>query len=281
MATIISFVSVLEMVLSCEFTEKINDCGGVLDLTGLALNANANTLADVLSTKPVTHLVLADCMLEQTAANRLLESLNGLVALDLRGNDLRGKSVSILASVVRKCNLLHSLNLEWNSIGQCDQEFHELCNAVASNRNLVRLDLRNNQLTNGHGLHLAQLLVTNSPLKVLDLRWNRIGSTAGREIVEALKHNSTVEDLLLEGNGLSRELVESIKLICERNMRHHQTISKNKQETSFLLQQLDETKTFALGETIKLEGRLECGRREKVELESNLWTSKEVLVELR
>ena len=113
------------------------------------------------------------------------------------------------------------------------------------------------------------------------MRWNRIGSVAGREIVEALKHNSTIEDLLLEGNGLSRELVDSIKLICERNMRHHQTINKNKQETSFLLQQLDETKTFALGETIKLESQLESGRREKVELESNLWTSKEVLVELR
>jgi len=83
----------LEMVLSCELTERVNDCGGVLDLTGLALNANANTLAAVLSTKPVTHLVLADCMLEQSAANRLIESITGLIALDLRGNDLRGRSV--------------------------------------------------------------------------------------------------------------------------------------------------------------------------------------------
>jgi hypothetical protein len=64
-------------------------------------------------------------------------------------------------------------------------------------------------------------------------------------------------------------------------MENHETMSRSKQETSFLLQQLDQTKTFALGETIKLESQLENGRREKIELEANLWGSKEVLVELR
>jgi Ran GTPase-activating protein (RanGAP) involved in mRNA processing and transport len=81
--------------------------------------------------------------------------------------------ISILASVVRKCHLLHTLSLEWNSIGQCDAEFAELCNAIASNRCLTRLDFRNNQLSNGHGLQLAQLILTNPSLRVLDLRWNR------------------------------------------------------------------------------------------------------------
>ena len=190
------------MALSSELSERINGCGGVLDLSGLALNGNASRLAEVLSAKPVTHLVLADCMLDQIAANRLLETLSGLVSLDLRGNDLRGRSVSILASVVRKCSLLHSLHLEWNSLGQCDLEFGELCNAVASNRTLERLDLRNNQLSNGHGVQLALLLAQNPPLKILDLRWNRIGSTAGREIIDALKHNSTIEGT--ESNILAR-----------------------------------------------------------------------------
>ena len=64
-------------------------------------------------------------------------------------------------------------------------------------------------------------------------------------------------------------------------MRHHQTMHQSKQESSFLLQQIEDTKSFALGETIKLENRLESGRREKVELEANLWSSKEVLIELR
>ena len=48
---------------------------------------------------------------DQSTADRLLESLSGLVSLDLRGNDLRGRSVSILAAVVRKCSALHSLHL--------------------------------------------------------------------------------------------------------------------------------------------------------------------------
>ena len=51
------------MVLSSEFEERLRNTGGVLDLSGLALNSNASQLADVLNSKPVTHLVLADCML--------------------------------------------------------------------------------------------------------------------------------------------------------------------------------------------------------------------------
>jgi len=269
------------MVLSSEFEERLRNTGGVLDLSGLALNSNASQLADVLISKPVTHLVLADCMLDQSTADRLLESLSGLVSLDLRGNDLRGRSVSILAAVVRKCSALHSLHLEWNALGQCDQQFDELCNAIATNRTLARLDLRNNQLGNSHGVQLAQLLATNPMLRVLDLRWNRIGSTGGREIVEALKHNSTIEELLLEGNGLSRELIDAISIICERNMLNHQNQSRNQQEASFLLAQIEDAKTFALGETIKMENQLEKSRREKVQLESTLWGNKEILVELR
>ena len=83
------------MVLSSELAEKVADCGGVLDLSGLALNSNASGLAEVLRTKPVTHLILSDCMLEQKTADQLLESLSGLVSLDLRGNDLRGRSIRI------------------------------------------------------------------------------------------------------------------------------------------------------------------------------------------
>merc|ERR1711915_816857 len=115
-----------KMVLSSEFEERLHNTGGVLDLSGLALNSNASQLADVLTSKPVTHLVLADCMLDQQTADRLLESLSGLVSLDLRGNDLRGRSVSILAMVVRKCTQLHSLHLEWNALGQTDSQFDEL-----------------------------------------------------------------------------------------------------------------------------------------------------------
>ena len=120
-------------------------------------------------------------------ASKLLSSLSGLISLELRGNDLRGSSLSVLASLVRRCTLLHSLSLEWNSLGHSELEFSELCNAVGNNRNMTKFDLRNNQLTNGHGIIIANLIGSNPALKEIDIRWNRIGSTAGREILDALK----------------------------------------------------------------------------------------------
>ena len=58
-------------------------------------------------------------------------------------------------------------------------------------------------------------------------------------------------------------------------------MSRNQQEASFLLAQIEDAKTFALGETMKMENQLEKSRREKVQLESTLWGNKEILVELR
>ena len=64
-------------------------------------------------------------------------------------------------------------------------------------------------------------------------------------------------------------------------MLNHQNQSRNQQEASFLLAQIEDAKTFALGETMKMENQLEKSRREKVQLESTLWGNKEILVELR
>ena len=75
--------------------------------------------------------------------------------------------------------------------------------------------------------------------------------------------------------------MDAISIICERNMLNHQNQSRNQQEASFLLSQIEDAKTFALGETMKMENQLEKSRREKVQLESTLWGNKEILVELR
>ena len=38
----------------------------------------------------------------------------------------RGKSIAELAALVRRCSLLHTLNLEWNSFGHSDLEFRNV-----------------------------------------------------------------------------------------------------------------------------------------------------------
>ena len=104
-----------------------------------------------------------------------------------KGNDLRGPSVAVLAQLVRRCELLYSLNLEWNALGQCELEFGELMSSIGAHRTIHDIDLRNNQLQSGHGQIIAQMLATNPTIKRLDLRWNRIGATAGRELLDAMK----------------------------------------------------------------------------------------------
>lgn len=264
-----------------ELGTRLETCAGTLDLSGLALNSDIKGLADVLKTKPVTHLVLADCLLDPSAAEKLFNVLSGLSVLDVRGNDLRGKSVSALAGLIRKCSTLHTIIMEWNSLGNCEFEFEELCNAITTSRSITKVDLRNNQLGNSHGQSLAQLIAANPPIRSLDLRWNRIGASGGREIVEAIKHNSTIEELLLEGNGLSKDLVDSIRVICERNRCQSEAVLRGHKEASFLLNELEMTKTLAMSETQKLEGQLSVGRREKTKIEGDLWDTKEILIQLR
>ena len=94
---------------------------------------------------------------------------------------------TVYFQLVRRCELLYSLNLEWNALGQCELEFSELMSSIGSHRTIHDLDLRNNQLQSSHGQVVAQMLATNPTIKRIDLRWNRIGATAGREILDALK----------------------------------------------------------------------------------------------
>jgi len=275
------FDCLTEMVLSSDLLNRIDSTKGSLDLSGLALAGSIDSLAEVLQSRDVTHLNLSDCMLSSVAASKLLTSLSGLISLELRGNDLRGDAINTLAALVRRCSLLHTLNLEWNSLGQTDVEFNELCNSISNNRNMINLDIRNNQLTNAHGVTIANLIATNPTIKCLDLRWNRIGTSAGREIVDALKHNNTIENVLLDGNGLTHDLIEAIRLICDRNSTNHQLQEKTKLQTSFLLQELENTKTLALDQTVRFENEIDISRQEKIQLEANLWANKNVLVELR
>merc|ERR1711935_614286 len=127
----------------------------------------------------------------------------------------------------------------------------------------------------------AQMLSTNPTLKRIDMRWNRIGATAGREILDALKHNTTIESVLLDGNGLTADLVDSIRLIADRNSVAHQIHQKSQDQTSFLLDELEQTKSVALQESTRFNSEREITHHQRVELEANLWANKNVLIELR
>ena len=65
-----------------------------------------------------------------------------------------------------------------------------LTEALAVNKTLTHLDLRNNQLSPQSGVHLAKMLSINSTLKTLDLRWNSIDDSVAVQMENAVKQNS-------------------------------------------------------------------------------------------
>ena len=70
-----------------------------LDLSGLALAGSVDGLVELFQSRDIAHLNLSDCLLSSKPASQLLASLNGVTTLELKGNDLRGGSVAVLAQV--------------------------------------------------------------------------------------------------------------------------------------------------------------------------------------
>ena len=56
-------------------------------------------LVELFQSRDIAHLNLSDCLLSSKPASQLLASLNGVTTLELKGNDLRGASVAVLAQV--------------------------------------------------------------------------------------------------------------------------------------------------------------------------------------
>ena len=90
-----------------------------------------------------------------------------------------------------------------------------------------------------------------------------------------------MEAVLLDGNGLTADLVDSIRLIADRNSVTHQVQQKSKAQTSFLLDELEPTKSAAMQESARFNSEREITHHQRVELEANLWANKNVLIELR
>ena len=97
--------------------------------------------------------------------------------------------------------------------------------------------------------------------------------------IAIFRHNNTIENVQLDGNGLTHDLIEAIRLICDRNSTNHQLQEKTKMQTSFLLQELENTKTLALDQSARFENEIDISRQEKIQLEANLWANKSKFLE--
>ena len=150
------------------------------------ININVQSLPQELKRLCINHHFLP-CQVVQA----LLEDDRTLTALDLRGNRISTAGIQALARLLTNSTQLKSICLEWNSLGIAASDIGILTEALAINKTLTCLDLRNNQLSPESGSYLAKMLSINSALKTLDLRWNSIDDSAAIQMENAVKQNNT------------------------------------------------------------------------------------------
>jgi Ran GTPase-activating protein (RanGAP) involved in mRNA processing and transport len=151
---------------------------------------------------------------------------NDIVAsLDLRGNDIRVEGAQAIGQMLKKNYALQSLCLEWNFLGM-HNGVEALGEALAHNRSLTQLDLRNNKVGSDGASSLARGLAGNATLTSLDLRWNNIQAAGGQALADALAENTTLVELQLAGNKLPLSTSRSIDAALRRNKEGRAVPSK-------------------------------------------------------
>lgn len=95
-----------------------------------------------------------------------------------------------------------------------------LSSAVAANRALVSLDLRNNRISGSSCAHICDVIRLSS-LQTLDLRWNELDLNCARGLVAALKSCSTLMRLEVAGNCFDESVSRCIEETIRRNMKEN------------------------------------------------------------
>lgn len=109
--------------------------------------------------------------------------------LVLRGNCIGHGGATALADLIETNSSFQFISIEWNQIASVGAI--EISKALAFNKALKHLDLRNNGISDDGAIALANVLTAvNTSLQILDLRWNQItdsGATAFRYVFTLLK----------------------------------------------------------------------------------------------
>ncbi|UJR31284.1 hypothetical protein I4U23_018784 [Adineta vaga] len=194
-----------------------------------------------------TSIHLNDCNLSSEA---LRAFLHGLVknticrTLELKGNGIHGAGTEALTQVLRKNQTLQNLRLEWNQIGAMDTPaFAGFCDALANNKGLIELDLRNNDISHVGATELAAALKRNVTLRVLDLRWNNIGPVGSRALLACCQSNSTLNELHLVGNNVPDDIMQNINDALTKNTEKRQIHFGHSQNMAVLARQLQNVHT--------------------------------------
>lgn len=124
-----------------------------------------------------------------------------LKALELKGNNIT--DFDELLQTLRGHPTLKILSLEWNQLGSSIETFASF---IVNNRTIKHLGLSNNKILDMEAFSNA--LKSNKVLLSLDLRWNDLGEEGGRLILDALQENRALLYLELNGCNIPENLLE-------------------------------------------------------------------------
>lgn len=125
--------------------------------------------------------------------------------LELKGNNIGGPGLSILAQVLKNNFNLKSINLSWNNLGSSEGGLSNFLSALGENRALHKVDLSNNEIGPEVCDSLASALKSNQTLHTVDLSWNRVGNVGAKAILKGLQMNKNLQILNLTGNKVSED----------------------------------------------------------------------------
>ncbi|CAF3558587.1 unnamed protein product [Rotaria sp. Silwood1] len=170
-----------------------------------------------------------DSFLQIIALSIILETKNPSIFDHEQEEQLQGEMI---------CQL-ENLRLEWNQLGSMNTPaFSIFCDALADNKSLIDLDLRNNDINHVGGSELASALKRNTTLRALDLRWNNVGLIGGRALLVLCQSNSTLNELQLIGNNIPDDIMQSIANALSKNTEQHQIHFGHSQNMAILSRQL-------------------------------------------
>lgn len=210
--------------------------------------AQCNILGKILSHDfLIDSIYLNDCNLSSEALQALLLGLTSNTTcktLELKGNRIHGVGTESIAKLLRKNQTLRKLRLEWNQLGAMDSiPFTNFCDALAVNKSLIELDLRNNDISHVGGTELAAALKKNVTLRILDLRWNNIGAIGGRSLLASCQSNSTLNELHLVGNDVPDEILQILAETLSKNVEKRQMHFGHSHQMAIIARQLHNAHT--------------------------------------
>ncbi|XP_061563783.1 leucine-rich repeat-containing protein 45 [Cololabis saira] len=217
--------------------------GTRLDLSGQNLTLETcSVLARVLQRDQVfTEVLLSDCMLSEEGAKVLLSGLmdnQTVKTLNLKGNNLRSGGAEVLGKLLSRNRTLQRLLLEWNGLGVLEETFSLLCDGLACNSVLTRLDLRNNQVSHQGAVELGLALRRNTALQELDLRWNNVGLLGGRALLEALNQNQSLVQLEMAGNNVPSDTMRALEQAAGHNSDRRSVQRENRSRSLVLSKEI-------------------------------------------